>query len=92
MNPTRLSWGLDGPSPVQLTADELAELLASAEVVREEKTGVAGAIRILNVGGRYFVQEKTPDRMILVRPRPDLDQAMGFVEHRLQTYERMWDG
>jgi len=67
-------------------------LLEAAQVVREENTGIAGMVRILDLGGKVFVQEQTPDRLVLVRPRPNVEAAAIFVENRLQTYERMWDG
>jgi hypothetical protein len=39
-----------------------------------------------------LVQEETPDREVLVRIRPTREAAEEFVAHRLETYERMWDG
>lgn len=83
---------LTGPSPREVAPEDLEELLASADLVREEKTGIAGTVRILDLGGALFVQERTPDRVILLRPRADLEEATAFVERRLRTYDRMWDG
>ena len=83
---------LEGPSPVRLAAADLAAVLESAGIIREENTGVAGWLRVLDLDGTIYVQEETPDRQILVRPRPTVEEAMVFVEHRLQSYERMWDG
>jgi hypothetical protein len=83
---------LSGPSPVRLAADEWAAVFDSAVVVREEDSGLAGKLRVLDLDGAVFVQEQTPDRIVLVRPRPNIDEAMAFVDARLQTYERMWDG
>jgi hypothetical protein len=83
---------INGPSPARLAAEEWAAILESAEVVREEDTGVAGMLRILDLSGALFVQEQTPDRTILLRRRPNIGEATAFVDARLQTYERMWDG
>ena len=83
---------LAGPSPVEVTAEDLEEMISSAETVREERTGIAGMLRILDLDGSIFVQEETPDRVVLVRPRRDLAEAAAFVDGRLQTYDRMWDG
>ncbi len=83
---------LDGPSPMRLAAVEWAAVLESAGIIREENTGVAGMLRVLDLDGTVYVQEETPDRQILLRPRPTVGEAMVFVDHRLQTYERMWDG
>jgi hypothetical protein len=82
----------EGPSPIRLTTEELATILESAEVVHSEPTSVAGMVRILNVDGTLYVQEQTPDGQILLRPRPDIEHAMAFVERRRSAYERMWDG
>lgn len=83
---------LRGASPVRLTSDDLAEIIETAEVVRCEHTGMAGMLRVLDLGGRFFVQEETQDEQILVRPRPGVDEAQAFVDRRLLAYERMWDG
>jgi hypothetical protein len=84
--------GLEGPSPIRLTTGELATLLESAEVVHTESTSVAGEVRVLDVDGALFVQERTPDGQVLLRPRPGIEEAMAFVERRRSAYERMWDG
>ncbi len=83
---------MNGPSPARVSADEWAVILESAVVVREEDTGVAGMLRVLDLGGTLIVQEQMPDRTILLRRRPNTADAMAFVDGRLQTYERMWDG
>ena len=83
---------LRSPSPVQLPSGGLEALHAAAEVVREENTSLSGMIRVFDLDGDFFVQEETPDRNVLVRPRPSLDDAVAFLDTRLQTYERMWDG
>jgi len=83
---------LKGPSPVQISAQDLATLLASAEVLREENTGVAGLLRVVDLDRKLFIQEETPQKLILARPRSNLDEAMAFVDRRLKAYERMWDG
>jgi hypothetical protein len=70
----------------------LERLLAVAEVVREENTGVAGPLRVLVLDGAILVQEQTPQRKLLLRTRPSLEEAMEFVDRRLEIYERMWDG
>ena len=89
---TKLLSLLSGPSPARLDADEWAAILDSAVVVREEDTGLAGKLRVLDLDGAVYVQERTPDRTVLLRRRPDIAAAMVFVDGRLQTYERMWDG
>jgi len=83
---------LEGPSPVRLAAVEWAAVLESAGILREENTSVAGKLRVLDLDGAVYAQEETPDRQILLRPRSTVEEAMVFVDRRLQSYERMWDG
>lgn len=87
-----LSARLKAVSPVQLKPEELAEILEVAEVVRGERTAIAGMLRVLDLAGEIFVQEETQDGQILLRSRPVIDEALVFVDSRLAAYERMWDG
>ena len=78
---------------VVFPADGLAELLESAETVREEDTFIAGAIRILLIDGQIVFEEQTPDsKDVIVRGFSTRDRAERFVDGRLSAYERMWDG
>ena len=77
---------------VELTEVELDRLRASGETMRDDNTSVAGRIRILSLDGMFVVQEKTPQRRILVRVMPSLERAQSFVDDRLATYDKMWDG
>ena len=77
---------------VELTELELEQLLASGDTVRDEDTPVAGHIRVLVVDGMAVVQEQTPRGRFVVRLMPSLDRAQAFVDDRLATYEKMWDG
>jgi hypothetical protein len=38
------------------------------------------------------VQEQTPQRRYLVRVMSSLERAQSFVDDRLATYDKMWDG
>lgn len=88
--------GMDRPvvaaPPERIDRDHLARLLAAAELLREERPGLAGPLRVLRLAGAVLVQEETPAGEILLRSRPDLDQANAFVERRLRQYDKMWDG
>jgi hypothetical protein len=72
--------------------DTLRELINAANVLREDDTHLAGRIRILGVGDSILVQEETPKSEVLVRRMPSLESAESFVNLRMQSYERMWDG
>ncbi|HSO22731.1 MAG TPA: hypothetical protein VLT81_07475 [Chondromyces sp.] len=79
-------------SPARLAGEQLDELLEAANLIREENTGVAGPLRVMVLDGAILVQEQTPQRELLLRTRPSLEEAMEFVDRRLEIYERMWDG
>ena len=83
---------LGDASCVGFSPDELVGLLEEAELVREEDTCISGMIRIIRLRNTVLVQEETPDREIVVRIRPTREAAEEFVDRRLETYERMWDG
>lgn len=78
---------------LQLPPDALAALLATTQPVHEADTHFAGMIRILEFEGRLLVQEQHPEQeLLLVRRFADRATADAFVQDRLDTYERMWDG
>ena len=75
-----------------LDAEDLAGLLEASDAIRVDNTCLAGWIRVLSLGGHILVQEETLDKEILLRRFDSREAAERFVEHRLSTYERMWDG
>jgi hypothetical protein len=83
---------LHSQAPIPVDRDILVGLLETADVLRQDNTCVAGWIRILSVDGAILVQEETPDGNALARRMPSIDDANKFVDDRLGTYERMWDG
>jgi hypothetical protein len=77
---------------VELGEQELARLLDEAELVAERDTGLAGPIRVLALGERVLVQERNQQHELFVREFESLSEAQDFVDERLATYDRMWDG
>ena len=78
--------------PLVLTAEERDELLASAVVLSEDDTQLCGPIRVLDLDGTTVVQEQAREGEILLREMPSVVGARKFVEERLASYERLWDG
>lgn len=78
--------------PLELDQEELAELLDSAEILRDADTCLAGRIRILGFDDVVLVQEHDQDGRVLVRRLDTEAAASALVDDRLATYERMWDG
>ncbi len=81
-----------GREVVAFPREELGSLLEQTETLREVSTGIAGRIRILRSDDRILIQERTPEGDHFVRELPSEEAASGFVEARLASYERMWDG
>lgn len=77
---------------VRLDEEELAALLRAGEILREEDTGMSGKIRLLIWRGRHLVQEFTDCGEARLRQFADRREADTFIQQRLDTYERMWDG
>lgn len=77
-----------------VTLDErsLDALLKAAEIIRDADTCLCGRIRILSLEGSVMVQEQTQEGRILVRRLGSQEAAQSFVDDRLATYDRMWDG
>ena len=78
---------------LRLEPTELDALLAATALVREDDTHFAGMIRLLELEGALFMQEQHPEsKELLVRRFQDRQAADAFIQDRLDTYERMWDG
>ena len=92
MNGHELVANLQSQAPIPVDREILVGLLETAEVLRQDNTCIAGWIRILSVDGVILVQEETPDGNALARRMPSIEDANDFVNDRLGSYERMWDG
>jgi len=79
-------------SIVTVSEDELQMLLEMGESVREKDTCLSGKIRILRIDDMVVVQEKIPQGAYLIRKMESREEADRFVDERLETYDRMWDG
>ena len=75
-----------------ITKEEFEVILRKAKIVKEANTIISDVIRILNYNGQFLVQETTLKNEIAVRVMKDKNEAIEFVEKRMETYEKMWDG
>lgn len=83
---------LDTRDIVRLSKNDLDAVLMSCETLREQDTCMSGTIRILGIENRILVQEQTPQGDYLIREMASVEDANAFVDDRLETYDRMWDG
>lgn len=77
---------------VTLAPEEWAELAGGFEEVERHATLIAGDLLVArDPDGLVAVEEPSPKERV-VRRLADDAAARAFVEDRLETYERMWDG
>lgn len=77
----------------KIQENQLSELLQCAdEICFEQDTLISGPIRIIRFGNKYFVQETTDKKQIIVRKYGTLNNAQSFVDNRLNIYEKRWNG
>ena len=82
----------DNESIVNITQQELDELLSASKVLEERNTMMCGYIRILQLDNLIFIQEQTDKRELIIRRSGSLEQAHSFVDQRIEIYDKMWDG
>ena len=77
---------------LRLGEEDVETLLSVARLEWEQDTGMTGKIRLLEYAGRYLVQEFTDRGEARLRRFDDRQAAEKFLQHRLDAYDRMWDG
>lgn len=75
-----------------LTDDEYEKFTAAANLLEEHDTAMVGYIRIYELDGKLFAEEESNKGDFILRPMNDQNEVKAFVDDRLNTYERMWDG
>lgn len=83
---------LDAEGIVALEVEEWEALQESVEEVESHPTFLAGDLVIVRLEGSLAAVEEPRSTERVVRRLPDEEAARRFVEDRLQTYERTWDG
>ena len=78
---------------LQISAEDLQDVLGQSQLLYETETHLAGPIRILELEGHILIQEQLErSDVFLLRELRTRLEADRFVSERLETYERMWDG
>ena len=72
--------------------DELKSVLDNFEIIRVEDTYLSDFIRVLKYDEKFFVQETTFKKEILIRKMDSMNDVDFFVQERLDYYERKWGG
>ena len=75
-----------------ISSEDLERIRGEAELLEEIDTRLNKTIRLFQYQGRLILQEYSFEGDIIVRPTESREMADAFVQSRLDTYERMWDG
>ena len=62
------------------------------KILREDNTYVCNRIRILELNKKILTLEFTLNHELSIRKFKNLKEAEEFVNDRLETYDKMWDG
>lgn len=93
MNLGKLLTDLADSPVLQINAEDLQDVLGQSQILHEAETQFAGSVRILELEGHILVQEQLErSGVFLVRELRTRGEADRFLNERLETYERMWDG
>lgn len=77
---------------ILLSPEKLEEILEHTKIIDEKNTIINGHIRIIKYGHHIFVQELTNKNELSLRKLNSLEEAKQFLNTRLNTYDKMWDG
>jgi hypothetical protein len=76
----------------ELSAAEWERVADRFEVLESHDTRLAGLLLLVRDDGGFAAVERPGPGRRVVRRLEDEQQARSFIEERLETYERMWDG
>ena len=77
---------------LSFTSQEFREYLAEFMEVKHVDTRMKGNIYLLRKEDRCFIAESPDQDTIAMREVESLEAGETFVQKRLDTYDRMWDG
>ncbi len=84
--------GLQKQKLLILPKENLDEILNNGTVLEDKDTLMSDHIRIIKLNEIILIQEITSKNELAVRIAESIEQAKHFVNERMETYERMWDG
>lgn len=76
----------------RITADEWTSVAAAYAEVERHATGLAGDLILVRTPDGLAAVETPHEGVRVVRLLGDASAASAFVRHRLEQYERMWEG
>ena len=77
---------------LKLNEKKLELLLSKCKVVEEKDTLISGKLKLLSFQNNLFIQEQSNKGELLIRFMKDKEEAKEFIDERMETYDKMWDG
>lgn len=77
---------------LKINEKDLELLLSKCKVVEEKDTLISGKLRLLSFQNNLFTQEQSDKGELLVRFMTNKEEAKEFIDERMETYDKMWDG
>ncbi|NWF50918.1 MAG: hypothetical protein HXY49_10300 [Ignavibacteriaceae bacterium] len=92
MNPEAIISSAKKKKYLIISEPELNELLSHSNIIIEENTYISDKIRLLQFEDVLIIQEKTTKNEYLIRVMKTKKEAEELIKHRLEIYDKMWDG
>ena len=77
---------------LNISKEELNELLSQSKIIIEKDTYISDKVRLLKYEDELIIQEKSTKDELLIRSIRSKKEAEEFINQRLEIYEKMWDG
>lgn len=92
MNYKEIKLRLNDHKILLLPPEKLDVILSNTEIIDDRDTLISDHIRILKDKDEILIQEITSKNELSIRIMNSIDEAEVFLEKRMETYEKMWDG
>lgn len=83
---------LDHEKILRLSRNEWEQAADQAEILERHDTRIAGELLLIRLEQHLAAVERPEAGKRVVRRLADEEEARRFIEERLETYDRMWDG
>jgi hypothetical protein len=83
---------VENGEPVGIAVRDFDRLQKEFRLVKTVDTCMKGDIHLLERGNTFYVAEHPETDTVVMRSMGSEADGARFIERRLETYERMWDG
>ena len=75
-----------------INEEDLNILLSESKIIIEKDTLISDKIRLLKFDEDFFIQEKSNKDELIIRLVNSKSEGESFINIRMETYDKMWDG